>query len=47
MTEIVSNKILVLNDSTELQVVRLADFLAIFSLTGADETEDKCEIWAF
>ncbi|MFU1855680.1 hypothetical protein ACK8HY_01555 [Sphingobacterium sp. NGMCC 1.201703] len=46
MTEIVSNKILVLN-STELQVVRLADFLAIFSVIGTDEAEDKCEIWAF
>ncbi|WP_158655799.1 hypothetical protein [Sphingobacterium sp. HMA12] len=46
MTEIVSNKILVLNNSTALQVVRLADFLAIFSRAGEDEA-DKCEIWAF
>lgn len=47
MTEIVSNRILVLDNSTELQVVRLADFLAIFALAGVDEAEDKCEIWAF
>jgi len=46
MTEIVSNKILVLNNSTVLQVVRLADFLTTFPLSSEDEA-DKCEIWAF
>ncbi|MEZ0451731.1 hypothetical protein ABTW24_09005 [Sphingobacterium thalpophilum] len=45
MTEIVSTNMLVL-DNTSLQVVRLADFVALLSAIGETEV-DKCEIWTF
>lgn len=47
MTEMVSNNILAQESSTTMQVVRLADFLMIISLIGEEESEDKCDIWAF
>lgn len=47
MTEIVSTEILVQEHFASLQVVRLADFLALVSLNGESEAEEKCDIWAF